>query len=105
MAQNRLLGLKRVCMFCSTKFYDLGKTPIICPKCGEAFDPNALFKRKMKVKDHSDELTMDSLGLGDDIEIEDDDNSEDVLLENVEDESPGDDVNKSIPVDIEEREE
>lgn len=28
------LGIKRVCVACSTRFYDLGKSPAICPKCG-----------------------------------------------------------------------
>ena len=28
------LGLKRVCVACGTKFYDLTKQPAICPKCG-----------------------------------------------------------------------
>ncbi len=28
------LGTKRVCVSCGTRFYDLGKTPAICPKCG-----------------------------------------------------------------------
>lgn len=28
------LGLKRVCVSCSTKFYDLTKQPAICPRCG-----------------------------------------------------------------------
>ena len=28
------LGLKRVCVSCGTKFYDLTKQPAICPKCG-----------------------------------------------------------------------
>jgi uncharacterized protein (TIGR02300 family) len=28
------LGTKRVCVACNTRFYDLGKTPAICPKCG-----------------------------------------------------------------------
>lgn len=27
------LGTKRLCGSCSTKFYDLSKTPIVCPKC------------------------------------------------------------------------
>lgn len=27
------LGLKRVCVSCGTKFYDLTKTPATCPKC------------------------------------------------------------------------
>lgn len=28
------LGTKRVCVACSTRFYDLTKSPAICPKCG-----------------------------------------------------------------------
>jgi uncharacterized protein (TIGR02300 family) len=28
------LGTKRVCVACGAKFYDLRKTPAICPKCG-----------------------------------------------------------------------
>jgi uncharacterized protein (TIGR02300 family) len=28
------LGLKHSCFKCGTKFYDLRKTPVLCPKCG-----------------------------------------------------------------------
>lgn len=28
------LGLKRVCVACGTKFYDLTRAPALCPKCG-----------------------------------------------------------------------
>lgn len=28
------LGTKRVCVSCSTKFFDLLKQPAVCPKCG-----------------------------------------------------------------------
>jgi len=28
------LGIKRVCVACGTRFYDLAKSPAICPKCG-----------------------------------------------------------------------
>jgi uncharacterized protein (TIGR02300 family) len=28
------LGQKRICVSCSTRFYDLSKSPAICPKCG-----------------------------------------------------------------------
>jgi uncharacterized protein (TIGR02300 family) len=28
------LGNKRVCVACNTRFYDLSKTPAVCPKCG-----------------------------------------------------------------------
>lgn len=29
------LGNKHECLGCGTKFYDLGKVQLICPKCGE----------------------------------------------------------------------
>jgi len=28
------LGLKRTCVACGSKFYDMGKQPASCPKCG-----------------------------------------------------------------------
>lgn len=28
------LGTKRVCVACGARFYDLTKTPAVCPKCG-----------------------------------------------------------------------
>ena len=28
------LGLKRTCVACGTRFYDLTRSPAICPKCG-----------------------------------------------------------------------
>ena len=31
------LGAKRVCGNCGTKFYDFGRSPIVCPKCGTVY--------------------------------------------------------------------
>lgn len=31
------LGTKRTCPSCATRFYDLLKNPIVCPKCGTNF--------------------------------------------------------------------
>jgi uncharacterized protein (TIGR02300 family) len=31
------LGTKRLCGSCGAKFYDLGKDPIVCPKCDTVF--------------------------------------------------------------------
>lgn len=28
------LGMKRTCVACGTRFYDLTKSPAVCPKCG-----------------------------------------------------------------------
>ena len=31
------LGTKRICTGCAAKFYDLGKSPIVCPTCETVF--------------------------------------------------------------------
>ena len=33
------LGTKRLCAGCGAKFYDLNRTPIVCPKCETEFVP------------------------------------------------------------------
>jgi uncharacterized protein (TIGR02300 family) len=35
------LGTKRVCPNCGSKYYDLNRNPIICPKCGTRFEVTA----------------------------------------------------------------
>jgi uncharacterized protein (TIGR02300 family) len=39
-------GLKRVCVSCSTRYYDMRHDPIVCPKCGATFDAEAIVKTK-----------------------------------------------------------
>ena len=36
------LGLKRQCMTCGARFYDLNRNPITCPKCGAPFQATPL---------------------------------------------------------------
>ena len=45
MAQKNL-GRKRRCASCGIKFYDLTKTPAVCPACGTEFDPEVLLKSR-----------------------------------------------------------
>ncbi len=33
------LGSKRVCVSCTTRFYDMTKAPPVCPKCGTVQPP------------------------------------------------------------------
>jgi len=55
------LGSKQLCPACGSKFYDLGKRPAVCPKCGDSFDPEeALRTRRVRarvgaVPDYEDE--------------------------------------------------
>jgi len=32
------LGIKRLCASCGAKFYDLNKSPIVCPKCSTVYE-------------------------------------------------------------------
>src|SRR5690348_3185212 len=46
---NPELGAKQICPTCSSKFYDLGRRPAHCPKCGSEFDPEeALRSRRVR---------------------------------------------------------
>ena len=83
-------GRKRTCQVCGKKFYDLNKSPIICPSCGAEFDPDFFLKTKKgktiplksSVQDDND-LTKDIENI-DDIEIDSDDevvSDDDPLLE------------------------
>ena len=40
------LGTKRLCSNCSAKFYDLNKTPIVCPKCQTVMELAAVSARR-----------------------------------------------------------
>ncbi len=39
-------GIKRICQSCSAKFYDLSRSPIICPRCDAVFDPEAVLRSR-----------------------------------------------------------
>lgn len=48
---NPELGAKQICPNCSSKFYDLGRRPAVCPKCGETFDPEeAIRNRRVRAR-------------------------------------------------------
>ena len=71
-------GKKRICSFCNTRYYDLNKSPIICPSCGTEFDPNDYLKTKKgksvsskTLVENDNDLTKDIENI-DDIEIDPD---------------------------------
>jgi uncharacterized protein (TIGR02300 family) len=39
-------GTKHSCRNCGAKYYDLNRSPIVCPKCGTAFNPDALLRSR-----------------------------------------------------------
>lgn len=92
-------GLKRVCQSCSAKFYDMQRNPIVCPKCGAAFDPDALLKSRRprptpvkaaaakeaapeKAEGDDDAVLLDDNIDDDDIDVSEDD---DAVLANTDD--------------------
>jgi uncharacterized protein (TIGR02300 family) len=116
------LGSKRQCQSCSTKFFDLNRSPIICPKCGATFTVAAATRAPARAAASDDEPEVDPAGpelvsleeadalegkdaaVADDIEIEDDDGAADeTFLE--EEEEDADDVAGLIDGDIEDDEE
>ena len=40
------LGTKRLCASCGAKFYDLNKSPVLCPKCETVFVPPVLARAR-----------------------------------------------------------
>ncbi len=43
-------GVKRTCTSCGARFYDLMKSPIICPKCEAVVEPDVPFKARRSDK-------------------------------------------------------
>ncbi|MBS4046740.1 MAG: TIGR02300 family protein [Ferrovibrio sp.] len=98
-------GAKRRCLSCSAAFYDLNKSPIICPKCGTEFNPEVPMKSsrrpakveepkkvvpKAVVADADDEV--EDTGLGDDILEDADEFEEDDVAEEIDVDAPTDDT-------------
>ncbi len=56
-------GMKRICMNCSTRFYDFNKRPIICPHCETEFTGEIKVKaRRARVaNDEEDDVIIAKL--------------------------------------------
>ncbi|HZK91069.1 MAG TPA: TIGR02300 family protein [Stellaceae bacterium] len=39
-------GTKRICPSCGTRYYDLMRESVICPKCSTPYDPEAFLKAR-----------------------------------------------------------
>ncbi len=108
------LGNKRTCQQCGTKFFDLNKNPVICPKCGAVQQTVARASRAAAVAKDEEEpetgvelVSLDEVEAGeaaletvaeDDVEIEDEGGDDDTFLE--EEEEDSDDVPGLIDGDL-----
>ena len=82
------LGTKRTCPSCGTRFYDLHKSPIACPKCGVTFIAATLLPSKTDLPHQTPapkprEAVVDDTEVSGDVEL--------VSLEEVEEGAPEDD--------------
>lgn len=53
------LGTKRLCPNCGTKYYDLDRNPIVCPKCGTPFALVAAARPKPAPAEEEDEVEVE----------------------------------------------
>ncbi len=99
------LGHKRVCVACSTKFYDLTRVPAVCPKCGtEQPAEQPRLRRGGNVADDKRPKKLPTATDEPDMEVEVvADGDEDVLEESVEDEDV-DTIPEELEVDAEQDE-
>ena len=84
-------GVKRNCQACGAVFYDLLNDPIICPKCGSEYDPEAILKsRKTRLPAAEEAVKIEtedaSVTDEDDIAGVELDDDEDVILPDVDEE-------------------
>jgi uncharacterized protein (TIGR02300 family) len=92
-------GNKRRCLSCGAAFYDLNKSPILCPKCGTEHNPDVLVKTRRPAKVEEPKAPKPPAANVEDIdtEIEDTEIDDDVLEDA--DEFEEDDVAEEIDVD------
>ncbi len=67
-------GTKRSCQGCGARFYDLLKSPILCPKCGTTFEiPTSGRGRRSRLSAEAvKDVSLDSSLLVEDIDLVDD---------------------------------
>lgn len=83
-------GTKRVCQSCEARFFDLRKSPIICPKCNEEYElPKALKavavpdkKKKATTKTKEDPVAAEEIKIA---ELDGAETTDDGLIEDTSD--------------------
>src|SRR5436190_23830586 len=58
-------GTKRICPSCGTRYYDLTRDPVVCPKCSTPFDPEAFLKARRSRPAAPVEKELEPVGAGD----------------------------------------
>jgi uncharacterized protein (TIGR02300 family) len=115
------LGNKHICQNCGTRFFDLNRTPISCPKCGTIFHATPLSRAAQRASLANDDeeevevpageelVPLEDADAGDDkiaVTVDDDveiEGGDETFLE--EEEEDNDDVADLIDGDLEDDEE
>jgi uncharacterized protein (TIGR02300 family) len=93
------LGLKRICVACGAKFYDLMRTPVICPKCGtEQPAEQPRFRRPSGAEDRAKVKRVADPVL-EDVEVDVEVGDEDAVIEDADDLEGEDDLGAEIEVE------
>lgn len=83
-------GVKRLCVSCAARFYDMGRTPAVCPNCGAVVDVVAAQRARKPAK----AVAEDKVKLHEEVDLEDvavfGDDDEDSVLDIDEDEDDAD---------------
>ena len=82
-------GLKRICMSCSTRFYDLNKRPVLCPNCDTEFTGEVKIKARrgrLAANDVAEDTEVEDVAETAEVEEEEEEDAEaeTVSLEEVE---------------------
>ena len=88
------LGMKLTCESCGARFYDLGKTPGTCPKCGAANARPVIFKASRRPAEDREKAAAAAAAAAkaakpvvdvDDVEVAADDDEDEAVIEDTSD--------------------
>jgi uncharacterized protein (TIGR02300 family) len=91
--------MKRICPSCGKRYYDMKKTPPVCPSCKTAFDPENLL-RSRRGRSTEKKAAAKPEDVIDDLPVADDANAEDAVIEDAE-ELGDDEVDEVVEVEDE----
>jgi uncharacterized protein (TIGR02300 family) len=104
------LGMKLTCDSCGARFYDLNKTPGICPKCGTANARPVIFKASRRPAEDREKAAAAAAAAAkaakpvvdeDDVEVPADDDEDEAVIEDTSDLGEDDD-DVAVPVEKDE---
>ncbi len=97
------LGEKHTCVSCGARFFDLGKEPAVCPKCGtEQPAEQPRLKRAAPLPEEQKKVVKPAIDPDDvDVEVPDDGDDEDILADADDLEDDSDVIDADIDVQTE----